>query len=307
MRQIIGMDIGGTYIRTGLGDRHGTVCHFQKVRQEEVLTGNVFSSLLGYIHRFIERFCPSDTASAVCIGIPGTVDPRAGKILQAPNLSGMDGLALAAPLQEALGIPVLLVKDVWTALWYDLRREGMDSGGIVLGCYFGTGIGNCVMLDGRPLAGKNFAACELGHIPFGRDKRPCGCGNQGCIETVSGGKRLRELCQTVFSGVPVSDIFVRHRDHALLKDFVEDMAVAAATEINIFDPDTVILGGGVPNMLCFPKEELRRLILAHTRKPLPAQNLSLFFVPDEDEKGVVGAVRYAFEVLDRTGPASLIQ
>ena len=71
--------------------------------------------------------------------------------------------------------------------------------------------------------------------------------------------------------------------------------MAAATEINILNPDCMIIGGGVPRMKCFPAEYLRERILFYTRKPFPAESLRLIFAEDEEDKSVAGAAIYARE------------
>ena len=68
-----------------------------------------------------------------------------------------------------------------------------------------------------------------------------------------------------------------------------------ATEINILNPDHILIGGGVPNMRDFPKGRLEEMIRRHTRKPYPEKGLQLFFVEDTNIKSVVGAGIYAME------------
>lgn len=88
-------------------------------------------------------------------------------------------------------------------------------------------------------------------------------------------------------------MFTVHGDEPLLLQFVDRMAMSVATEINILDPDYVLIGGGIPNMKNFPREYLHTQILAHTRKPCPAEKLDIIYTDDEPEKSVVGAAYYA--------------
>ena len=113
--------------------------------------------------------------------------------------------------------------------------------------------------------------------------------------TVAGGKYLAQLCETVYAGTPISEVFTRHGSEPLLHQFVDRMAMAVATEVNILDPDCVLIGGGVVAMADFPRQELVQRILHHSRKPYPAKDLNLIFTEDAEEKAVVGAAIYGQE------------
>ena len=76
-------------------------------------------------------------------------------------------------------------------------------------------------------------------------------------------------------------------------DFVDGMAAAVATEVNILDPDQILLGGGVLNMKDFPRALLDKKIREHTRKPLPWRELPLIYTEDEADKSVLGGAIYA--------------
>ena len=80
-----------------------------------------------------------------------------------------------------------------------------------------------------------------------------------------------------------------------LQQFVDRMAAEIATEINILDPEHVLIGSRVPNMAGFPRDLLSERIAAHTRKPYPTENLEIIYTGDEPEKGVIEAAYYARE------------
>ena len=149
-------------------------------------------------------------------------------------------------------------------------------------------------MDGVPLLGRNGTAGELGHIPVDGSEVPCGCGNTGCIESVAGGKYLARLSRERYPDTDISQIFRKHGNEPLLKQFVDRMAIAAATEINILDPDYILIGGGVPNMDGFPQDFLLERIICRVRKPCPAEGIQIVFTGDTEEKGVAGAAFYAW-------------
>lgn len=294
---LIGMDIGGTNIRIGAVNRDGTVHCFEKVRQITVLDGAApVESLTRFIRDFLERHAITQQLCAISIGFPATLNRECTTVLQAPNIAGLDGVNFAVPLQAAFQVPVFLCKDIWTAFYYDLKKYQIHKEGIISGFYIGTGIGNVISMDGALLTGKNGAAGELGHIPVDGSTELCGCGNRGCMENLAAGKYLERLCETdIFQGVQIGDLFTAHGTHPLLRQFVDRIAMAIATEVNILDPDVVLVGGGVLAMKNFPIEFLTSCIYEHSRKPYPAENLNLIFTEDDEQKGTIGAALYAWQ------------
>lgn len=91
----------------------------------------------------------------------------------------------------------------------------------------------------------------------------------------------------------LAEMFLRHGKAQALADFIDGMACAAAAEINILDPDHVLLGGGVLNMKGFPRVLFDEKLREHTRKPLPWQELKPVYTGDEPDKSVVGGAIYA--------------
>lgn len=296
---VIGMDIGGTHFRIGAVDEEFRVHAFFKVSVQEVFrSANPLEDLKDYLTSYMEREQLTGKVRAVSIGFPATLNRERTVVLQAPNVSYMENLPVVESLRQHFGMPVYIDRDVCMALHYDLMQLGIEKEGILAGCYFGTGIGNVICIDGKILLGKDGVAGELGHIPVPGSREPCGCGNMGCMENIAGGKYLAKLCAETYPDTPIADIFTRHGKEALLLDFADRIAMTVATEINILNPDCVLVGGGVPNMKDFPLEFLEEKIHYHTRKPYPEKSLKLFFVKDTDAKSVVGAGAYALECLE---------
>ena len=288
MSRVIGIDIGGTNLRIGTVDEAGNISGFRKVRTKEVLRSY---SVLVDLAEFIEEY--SRDYDAVAIGFPATLNRERTRILQAPNLEYMEDLPVVEYLAGRLGVPVFAERDVTMTLFFDVKKYSLPNEGIITGIYFGTGIGKAIMIDGVPLAGRNGTAGELGHIHVDGNTEPCGCGLRGCMEVVAGGKYLAKH----YDPAEISEVFVNHKDE--LDVFVDRMAASVACEVNILDPDYVIVGGGVVNMKEFPLEELHTKILEYSRKPYPAENLRVIFAEDEPHKSVTGAAYYAMAGMKR--------
>lgn len=93
-----------------------------------------------------------------------------------------------------------------------------------------------------------------------------------------------------FPETPINQLFHRHRNATELQEFVAGMGQVAATEVNLIDPDYLILGGGLLQMEDFPRAELEQAILRYTRKPYPAENLQIRYARPDQSNGVIGAV-----------------
>ena len=287
---IIGIDIGGTNFRIGAVDRALGVRAFEKNPVKRVFqTDDPLEDLIAWLRDYIARAGLSGRIRAISIGFPATINRERTRVMQAPNVRFMENLPVVDRLSEALRLPIKIDRDVTMALWYDMMQYGVSDRGVVTGIYFGTGIGNAICIDGRMLSGRDGAAGELGHIPVAGCDEPCGCGNRGCMEAVAGGKYLAKLCREVFTDTPIGDIFSAHPDDARIRAFVDRMAIAVATEINILNPDCVLVGGGVLAMADFPTGLLLDRIREHTRKPLPYETLNIVFTGDAPHKSVVGA------------------
>lgn len=285
----IGVDIGGTNFRIGAVDSDGTVSDFRKIPVGQVFcTDDPLKDLTGYL----KGYCAGIDAEVIAIGFPATLDAKRQKVLQAPNIACMENLPVVQVLSREMEIPVFIERDVTMALNYDCKKYEIPQQGIVCGFYFGTGIGNAISVGGVPLVGKNGTAGELGHIPVDGSEEVCGCGNVGCMETLAGGKYLAHLCRTVYPNTDIGELFVKHGHDPVLQQFIDRMAMTVATEINILDPDHILIGGGVPAMEGFPKDRLFERIRFHTRKPLPAEELEIIFVDDTETKTVTGAAFY---------------
>ena len=290
----IGIDIGGTNIRIGaVSDRMWTVA-FEKLPTADVFCStDAGISLVRMIGQFLRRWDLTGQLQGISIGFPATLNRERTRVLQAPAVPCLDGLYASEVLENAFGVPVCLERDVLTALYYDMVKYRIPDCEVLLGIYIGTGIGNAILIHGKELIGRLGVAGELGHIPAMGSDAPCGCGNRGCVETLAGGRTLEKIAREHFNFLPVGQLFSNHSGHPLLKEYISHLAQVIATEINIFDPDYMVLGGGVLSMQDFPVKELVGKICTHTRKPYPGNDVRMVIADDDAEKGVIGAVLYA--------------
>ncbi|MBO1005116.1 allose kinase [Pseudogracilibacillus auburnensis] len=294
----VGVDMGGTHIRIGAVTCEGTLHFFEKRKTKDVVDSqNPVESLSRFLSEYLHQL--DGEVIGVGLGFPSVVSKDKKRIYTTPTMAALGDINIVDPLEASLNIPVYINNDVNHLLQYEISKREIAEDEIVLGFYIGTGYGNAIYMRNDFLEGKHGAAGELGHIPVYHADGLCNCGNVGCIETVASGKRLLELYEAYFSDVPFEDIFSKYANHPVIDDFIKAVSMPIATEINIFDPHLVIIGGGVIGMKDFPRHLLVEKIIASCRKPVPAEGLVLEFAEDIHAAGVLGAASHIYEKMSK--------
>lgn len=296
MKFILGIDIGGTHIRLGLVAKKDHLTHFQQLKTDTVFTSSdPIKDLATMINSYLDKTNSRQHVIAVAIGFPSTVDKSSKIVLSTPNIPTLQNINIVDGLAMETGFPVYIGRDVHFLMVFDLYKQQLSTSGVILGFYFGTGIGNAIFIDGKPLRGKNGVAAELGHVPIIHDDSVCTCGNVGCVENYASGRYLAKLALEEFPDCDISDLFTFHGNHHKITTFIENMAIVIATEVNLLDPEYIILGGGILQMKNFPKTTLEAKIKEKSRKPVPSENLDIYYAQTGQENGVIGAAIHAFK------------
>lgn len=299
-KYVLGIDVGGTNIRAGLVDEKYELSNFIIESSSQIMdTNEAVNKVLTFINRYIEENSKEKEIIAVSIGFPSTIDRKRKKLLSTPNMKGLNNINIVDELEKGLGIKVYINKDVNMLMLFDMFHENIPDEGVTAGFYLGTGLGNAISIDGQVLSGKNGSAAELGHIPSRDNHELCNCGNEGCVENFASGRYLRKVCDTQFTNTYIGNIFSEHKDNPIIKKFVRDLAIPIATEINILDPDYIIIGGGLTQMEGFPFSQFESAIHEFARKPYPEESLEFIYSASGQENGVIGAGVYAFKELKK--------
>lgn len=293
---ILGLDIGGTHIRMGLVDRALKAYEVEVISSRSLFhEPDPLEALAQVIGNYLNN--SSLYPAMICAGLPAVLDAERRHVLSATNFPGLAGRDVAGELENLLRIPVRIEHDAYYLLAYDIMVNGLPNEGAMLGFYFGTGMGNAMYINGKPYTGRNGTACEIGHMPVPLSKRPCSCGNLGCIEMYCCGKAFEELARESFPGETLSGLFLNHPDHPKLNEFIYYMAAVVATEVNIMDPRAVFIGGGLVHMQGFPRKKLLQYVLDNTRQPYPAANLECYFSSSDPQSGIIGAAIEGWRLL----------
>ncbi|WP_312630697.1 allose kinase [Pantoea piersonii] len=280
----LGIDIGGTSTRllTLRGDEWGG---FQKVPTASWAT---MPDALGALAGLIKAVLVEQKVSGVMLGLPGILSRNRQQVISLPFIQALNNIHVAARLSEMTGVPVAMDKDVnHLMLWDLLQLEQMPDNAV--GLYLGTGMGNSLWVNGQFYHGEHGGAGEIGHIPWADNDLPCPCGNQGCAETLTSGHWLSQWAQRNVPHTDMSQLFTLHGNHSELQQFVTRLAKIIASEMNILDPQYLILGGGVLAMNDFPLAWLQNQIEHYLRPPVTRSELKIIISHATDQTGGRGA------------------
>ena len=259
----VGTDIGGTKIAGGVVAEDGTI-----VEQLRVSTPADTAALADAVADMVGELASRHDVHAVGVAAAGFIDASRSIIIHAPNIDWTNE-PLRADLEARIGRPVTLENDANAAGWGEYRfGAGRGSTNMVM-LTLGTGVGGAVVTDGTLLVGGNGIGGELGHIRFIRGGRPCGCGQNGCLEQYASGRALqREIAEIAEAGgiggtlaaarnaegiVPgaVMSRLVHEGDAGAL-EAVNRVATALGEACGEFqavlDPNLFVIGGGVAQL-----------------------------------------------------------
>lgn len=306
-RMIIGIDLGGTNFRIG------AVTPENKIVSPSV----VKSSSVAYAENPVGKICEViadymreqnlETVEAISIGVPSSVENDKETVICTTNIRNRNGEAvfshtnIAKEIRACFQVPVFVNNDINNILLYDMAANGLEGQKIVAGIYIGTGVGAAVSIDGRLLEGKNGAELDLGHIPYYGMDKSCTCGKKGCCECYSSGWRLQEIRETYYPDTKIQDLFSLHREEEPVKEFVRACANIYAVIATIFNPDTLIAGGGVMEMADFPRKQFEAEVNQRTGRDVMAYGFDYVYSEEFVGKGMIGAAVFARKQMENQG------
>ena len=261
--ETIGVDLGGTKMLVGVVDSERRVVYRSTapshgLRQDELL------ETLERELRAAREARPDLIAAG--LGIPCTIDRRRGVAVMAVNLQLAD-IPIRDLMRERLGVPVAIDNDANAAVLAEHRFGAARGATNVVMLTIGTGIGGGLVIDGELYRGSAGAGAELGHVVIEADGPPCqgNCPNHGCVEVMASGTAIareglvaaekapdsalgralaagveldgKEVTEAALEGDPIAT--------RVLETVGRRLGVAFASFANIFDPDVIVVGGGV--------------------------------------------------------------
>ncbi len=247
----IGVDVGGTFIKFAIVEKNGKIIASGKTPSPK--NGkDIPKKIVEFIWDMIVKEGISlDEIYSVGVGTTGVCDSKNGVVLSCPNIEGYENIEVCKYIKETLGKDAYLDNDANCAALgeYMLAETKPDSFVFVT---LGTGVGGGIVLNGKLLRGINSAAGEIGHIVLKKDGERCNCGRVGCWERYASVSALvRQTKNAGFTGdVTGRTAFEKSlqgdkKAQEVIDKWVSYVAEGVCDMVNIFQPDLVVIGGGV--------------------------------------------------------------
>ena len=242
---LAGVDLGGTQVRVALATADGTIQVSERAKTKELRTPD---NVVGWLADRVEHHAGHGTVRSAAIGSPGPVDPRQGLLINPPNLGEhrlWHSLPIASLLADALGCPAHVENDANLAGLGEFHQGAGRGFRDMVYITWSTGVGAGVVSDGKLLSGAHGSAGEVGHMVIDPDGPLCGCGQRGCVEAICSGTNIEkrygrppvELLQAAADGDPLGC--------RVLDEMSRAMGTALVNVCNLYDPEVIVLGGGV--------------------------------------------------------------
>jgi glucokinase len=260
----LAVDLGGTNLRTAVVHADGRVEHRRSAATlaregpsivVDQIAGEIFA---------VAEVAGLDETCPVGIALPGPVDPTAGVVAFMPNLSGWERFPIGEALHASLGRRFVLGNDGNCGAVGEARFGAVGARRDLVYLALGTGVGGGIVSDGRLLVGARGLGGEVGHVVVALDGPRCTCGGVGCLEAFVGGwalmrdaalvagtadgDRLRFLAEGAAITPTILARAAAEGDpaaNAILERAGRALGAAIGAFVNVFNPDVVVIGGGV--------------------------------------------------------------
>ena len=306
-KYVVGVDLGGTKIYTALVDLEGNII---KEKTVETLAQEGEKAVLGRLIETISYVIDGTDKSlikSIGIGSPGPLDVKNGIIIESANLP-FKNFEIVKNIRETYDLPTYLDNDANVAtLGEFMFGAGKGTENMVF-ITASTGIGGGAVLNGKLFRGSTGNALEVGHMTVSTEGPRCGCGNVGCAEALGSGtaigKRAKEAVasnvQTSlknYEDVTSKEVFMEAAKvdrvaTQILETSLSYLGIAVANVISNFDPEKVVIGGGVVNGGEIVLETIKREV-AHRCMSTFVENCSIEKAVLGGKAGVLGAAALA--------------
>lgn len=290
---IIGIDIGGTNVTLGLTDLNGKVCASRIFPTQPYLNTDLFAEIKRSVDSMKSELMLSDVDMiGVGVGVPGTTNVEEGMVIESPALK-WKCYPVRQKFREIFNFPIYIDNDVNSVVlgehWKGVAKDLSNLIYIAIG----TGIGSGIILNGSLYRGSHYSAGELGYVvtdlSFIKHVEPVHEG-YGYLEGVASGSSIADqLSKRIGRSVTAKEAFRLYQqgdaDAVRVIDFaVDHLAIGIANYASLFDPELVVLGGGVSQSFGMFSERLIDVIRQHTPQRSDVVQSTL-----GDEAGIIGA------------------
>jgi glucokinase len=314
---VLAVDIGGTKIIIAIITADGRIMAEERqptlvVEGVQAVIGRLFSGIDNLLEQ--NNLRPTQLRG-ISLAVAGPIDSSRGLVTVSPNMPDWHDVLLRDMVGERCGVDAFLVNDASAAALGEHRfGAGRGVNNLVL-LTLGTGIGGGIVIDGKLYLGACGSAGEPGHMVIDVNGPECGCGRRGCLEALASGTavardavlRLRQgekssLVEMV--GGKMEDITAEkvgeaaRKGDALAQGVISRagtyLGVGLANLVNIFNPEMIVLGGGMVNLGELLLGPARQVALAQSF-PISARAVRIVTAELGERAGIYGATAYAFD------------
>jgi glucokinase len=253
---VISIDLGGTKILSALADINGDIIAIEKGKSTLYKDSSIEKVAL-IIEELIKKAPQQDKIKAIGIAVPEIKYKLKEQIVPYR-------MVLKKFLEKRFKIPSFAVNDGTCGAWGEFALgAGKNSQNMIYLC-FGTGVGGGIIIDGKIYAGKDEVAGEFGHMSINFNGPVCGCGNKGCFHLYASGESMAGLAKNLMDKEKQETLLKNFADTELTFEKIKDCAVkndetalkiirywekivglGISNIINVFNPDRIVLGGGM--------------------------------------------------------------
>jgi len=251
----IGIDIGGSHIGIGLINDAGKI--IKKIEKDMSIGSNnenfnniLLNNLIELITELMDKSkVEISKIKLIGIAVPGTVSDT--HIIKAENLHIKD-LNIVSEINKYFNVPVNLRNDAKCAALAEKEYGSLKKSEDAVFLTIGTGIGGAVFLNGNLLRPKMYEGFEIGHMVIEKDGIKCNCGKCGCFEKYASMKALKDTIQKEYDKVDLTGQEIKvlidenietEKMQKIINEYIKNLSFGIANLINIFEPDTISIGG----------------------------------------------------------------
>jgi glucokinase len=322
-KAVLAVDVGGTKVLVAAVTLGGEIISRRYYLTEaENGVRTVINKLSSVINKSIARVKSDNTELlGIGIGIAGVLDIGKGLVTNSPNLPGWRNIPIRDSIAARSELPVYLINDASAAALGEYRFGAGAGFNNMLYVTVSTGIGGGIIANGGLYIGADGCAGEFGHTTIVPDGPNCHCDNFGCLEALASGwaiakeaitrisngesSYITEVVDGKIENITAEDVAAAARkDDRLACDIVDKAAgylgIGLANLVNIFNPELIVIGGGLSKMGNMLIKPARRIIRRRAFR-LPAKTVRIVRARLGSNAGIVGVAEYVFRQRKATG------
>jgi len=317
---LIGIDLGGTNLKTALLDLDGRILEKIVVdtgESKDIVLKQIVNTIKNIINKTGKK---ESEITGIGIGTPGLVDSEKGIVRGLTNIKGFENVHMKEYVESALDIPAFIDNDVNIMAYGELKCGAGRNARNIVCLTLGTGVGGGIIIDGKIYRGSSLSAGEIGHIPVNVDGPKCICSGRACLESYIGRDRIikrtiGKLTQKKESIIPklvagdlekiTPKIVYEAAEKGdmlaieIWRETAQYLATALTGIINFLDPEVIVIGGGIANAGKYLFEPLRDMIKKRVFPSL-AEKIKIVRAQLGEEAGIIGSAMLAKDSISKS-------